>query len=249
VPDRDLEGLKIRNTENLYGKVVGISLRRRDQLKPDVVWSVLGKVIHSNANFALTDRLEVHLDHVGMPDGNYNMVEKTNGRSLGVLSANKKDIVIVKAAFLCLALALITAMASINGDTKYASYRDGNGLKKPVEELLKASGEDLSNGGGFEEIQQFQEYLSDCKIIVFDGLCPNRVKFSGNSISAKKLYLLYDRDSEHYNVITNLKDKMAKKYICNDCDTNDKNTSEIKFAPCLLLRHPVLKITPSILVL
>jgi len=66
VPDRDLMGLRIRNTENVQDKVVGISLHRRDQLKADMVWSVLGKVIQSNARFALTDRLEVRLDHVRM---------------------------------------------------------------------------------------------------------------------------------------------------------------------------------------
>jgi len=64
VPGRGLVGLRIRNTENVQDKVVGISLRRRDQLKPDMAWGVLGKVIQSNARFALTDRLEVHLDHV-----------------------------------------------------------------------------------------------------------------------------------------------------------------------------------------
>jgi len=42
--------------------------------------------------------------------------------------------------------------------------------------------------------------------------------FSGNSLSAKKLYLIYDRDSGHYYVITNLKGAKAKKYICNGCD-------------------------------
>jgi len=56
-----------------------------------------------------------------------------------------------------LASALIIAMAPISGDPKYASYRDGYGLKKPVEELLKASGVNLSNGGGLEELRQFQE--------------------------------------------------------------------------------------------
>ena len=40
---------------------------------------------------------------------------------------------------------------------------------------------------------------------------------SGNSISAKKLYLLYDRDLGHYSVITTLKLAMAKTYICNGC--------------------------------
>ena len=218
MPDRDLVGLRIRNTENVQDKVVGISLRRRDQLKADVVWSVLGKVIQSNARFALTDRLEVHLDHVGMPAGNGNGV-KTKRRSISVLSAIKKSIVTLKAAFLCLAHALIIDMAKVNGDSKYDSYRHGKGLKKPVEKLLKASGVDLSNGGGFKELQQFQQYLSDYKIIVFDGLYPDRVMFSGNSLSTKKLYLLYDRNNEHYNVITNLKGAMAKRYICNGCDT------------------------------
>ena len=70
LPDRDLVGLRSRNTENMQENVVGIRLRRRDLLKPDMVWSVLGKVIQSNSRFALTDRLEIHLDHVRMPVGN-----------------------------------------------------------------------------------------------------------------------------------------------------------------------------------
>jgi hypothetical protein len=71
-----------------------------------------------------------------------------------------------------LAQALIIAMARVNGDPKYASYRDGYQLNKQVGDLLKASGVDLSNGG-LEELQQFQEYLSDYKIIVYDGLSPD----------------------------------------------------------------------------
>ena len=125
----------------------------------------------------------------------------------------------MKAAFLCLAHTLIIAMARVNGGPNFVSYRQGRFLKEPVEEILKASGMDLSNGGAFEELQRFQQYLSDYKIIVFDGLYPDKVMFSGNSLSAKKLYLLYDRYSGHYNVITNLEGAMAKKYICNGCDT------------------------------
>ena len=41
--DRDLVVLRIRNTENVQDKVVCISFRRREQLKPDAVWGVLGK--------------------------------------------------------------------------------------------------------------------------------------------------------------------------------------------------------------
>jgi hypothetical protein len=56
VHDRDLVGVRIRNTENVQDKVVGISLRRHDQLKRDVVWGVPGKVMKSNADLDwLTD--------------------------------------------------------------------------------------------------------------------------------------------------------------------------------------------------
>jgi hypothetical protein len=100
VPGRDLVGLRIRNTENVEDKLLGISLLRRDQLKPDVVWDVLGKVIQSNARFGPSDRLEVYLDHVRMPAGNGKGAQKTKGRTLDVLSAIKRSIVVVKAAFL-----------------------------------------------------------------------------------------------------------------------------------------------------
>jgi hypothetical protein len=66
VNNRDLVGLRIRKTENVQDKVVGISFRRRDQLQPDLVWEIFSKVIQSNARFGLTYRLEMHLDHVRM---------------------------------------------------------------------------------------------------------------------------------------------------------------------------------------
>ena len=44
--------------------------------------------------------------------------------------------------------------------------------------------------------------------------------FSGISITNKKLYLLYNSISGHYNVIlANLKNAMAMKYICHKCGT------------------------------
>jgi len=54
--------------------------------------------------------------------------------------------------------------------------------------------------------------------LLFDGLNPDRLMFSGNSLSSKKLYLLYDWNFEHYNVITKLKGALAKRHICNECD-------------------------------
>lgn len=89
---------------------------------------------------------------------------------------------------------------------------------------MEFCGIDASNGGGFEEFRRFQEKIPDNQIIVFDGLNSDRVKFTGNSISAKKLQLLYDRNKGHYNPITNLKRYMAKKHACNGCDTLYNNS-------------------------
>ena len=64
-----------------------------------------------------------------------------------------------------MAHALIIAMARVNGGPKYPSYRDRRGIKKPVEDLLKASGVNLCNAGGFHELEQFQEYFRTTKLL------------------------------------------------------------------------------------
>jgi hypothetical protein len=130
-----------------------------------VVWSVLGKVIQSNARFALTDRLEVHLDHVRMPAGNVKLAERTKGRSLNVLNVIKRSIVVVKTALMCLDHALIIAMSRVNNDPKYALIRQGKCLKEPVQDLLNASGVDLSNGGDFRKLEQFNSTFRTTKLL------------------------------------------------------------------------------------
>ena len=125
------------------------------------------------------------------------------------MSANKKSNVVLNTAFLYLAHALIVAMTRVNGDPKYALYRHGKCMKKPVENPLTNSSVDISNGGGLEEIQQLQEYISNYKIVVFDDLNMDRKMSSRNSLSDKKLYLLYIAGTRHYNVITNLEAAMA----------------------------------------
>ena len=91
---------------------------------------------------------------------------------------------------MCLAHSRIIAMAKVNGDPKYKSYRVGYSMKQPVQDLSSVSDIDLTNCGGFKELEQFQNYLSDYKIIVYVGLIPDRGLFSGNSLSNRKLYLL-----------------------------------------------------------
>ena len=93
----------------------------------------------------------------------------------------------------------------------------------------------------FENFNSFKNIFRITKLL-FDGLNTDRGMFSGNSLSAKKLYLLYDRDFEHYNVITNLKGAMAKKYISNGSDTlYDKTHKCDKFCSLCTATPPCTK--------
>jgi hypothetical protein len=88
---------------------------------------------------------------------------------------------------LFLAQELIIAKAKVNGKPKYKSYRNVCGLKKPVPELLSASGINLNNVGPFNEFEQFKIYLTGYKIILIVPLNTDSVIFSGNFNSKKKL--------------------------------------------------------------
>ena len=86
-----------------------------------MVKSVHAKVIQSNATLGQSDRLEVNLDHVRMAA--FNGGVRTKVCYLHVMSSTKKSFVTGKAAINC---ALILAMARVNVDPMYQSYRDGN---------------------------------------------------------------------------------------------------------------------------
>jgi hypothetical protein len=68
--DSHIVGITIRNEENVQDKTIGLSFRRRNQLTPDVIWSVFGKIAQSNARFNGLDKLVLNIHYVKMPIGN-----------------------------------------------------------------------------------------------------------------------------------------------------------------------------------
>ena len=212
----DMVGISINNESNVNDKAIGISFRRKDQLSSEVIWKVLEKVAQSNARFEAFDKLVFHVDIVHMPSGNGGVKEK--GRSVENLSYLKKSIVTVKSRRNCLAHALIIAIARLENDINYTSYRKGYKIEAKVNELLAKTGIDLSNGGGLKELQQFSNNLPDYRIVVFNGLNEKSLMFENGRLGKKTIYLLYDDDNNHYNVIINIAGCFAKKYICKGCN-------------------------------
>jgi len=142
---------------------------------------------------------------------------------------------LLKPAFLCVAYALIIAMAKVNGDGKYKLSKR-RGLKQRVEELLRLSGINLTKCGALKEIEQFQNYLSNYKIIVYVGLRLNTVTFEGNSHSKKTLL----RTSKLL--------RPRSIYVTRVKHHTTLHTSVTKHAPCVRRNHPVRNIIRSIVV-
>ena len=91
----------------------------------------------------------------------------------------------MKAASLCLAHVLIIAMARVNGDPTYVTYRHGKGLKKRVEELLKASypmAGFLKNFVSFKSTFRIRKLL--CLVCTLIGSCLVEIPFRARNCAS-----------------------------------------------------------------
>jgi hypothetical protein len=106
--DYDMVGLTIRNDVNMQDKAIRLSFRRKDQLSEEVFWSVFDKVAQSKARYNALIKLVIVVHSVKMPIG---FGVKSKGRPLSVMAHLKRSIIEVKAETICLAHALIIAIA------------------------------------------------------------------------------------------------------------------------------------------
>jgi len=91
--DSDMVGITITNEVNVSDRAIGISFRRKDQITPEVIWSVLGKVAQSNARFNALDKLMMTIHSVKMPVGNGKKAIVAKGRPLETMVHLKRSIV------------------------------------------------------------------------------------------------------------------------------------------------------------
>ena len=85
---------------------------------------MFSKVAQSNARYNAMDRLIVVVQSVKMPVG-FGKTIRSKGRPLHEIVHEKKSIIRVKSDTNCLAHALIIAIARLEKDPKYISYRQG----------------------------------------------------------------------------------------------------------------------------
>ena len=132
--------------------------------------------------------------------------------------AHLKIIVEVLAEENCPAHALVMAIARLNDDPNYTSYRKDFKILPLVRQLLETTGIGLKNGGGIPELTRYQEHFHEYNNVVYSGLNCHSIMYQGHVESHKRNNVIFDEVTRHYHVIGNLTGAMAKQQVCEGCN-------------------------------
>ena len=187
------------------------------QLTPERVFSQIERVVQSNRDFRLNDTVVVDLVHVEAPQGSGR--KKRDLIDLKEFLHKKKSIInIQNKDDLCLARALVVAIAKIEKDPEYKNLADSR--RKAQEEKAKElhwSANVPFGPCGIPEVKKFQEYLTDYAINIVSLDHNNSIIYppSPSASDVKPIYLYLHHN--HYDVITTMPGFLSKSYFCHKC--------------------------------
>ena len=189
-----------------------------EQLTTERVFSQIERVIQSNRDFRLNDTVTADIIHVEAPHGS----GRSKRTTLNIREYLKKKgsvITINNDDNLCLARALVVAIARIEKDPRYDQIRRSNTniqLQRALE-LHRAANVPLGPCG-LDEVKLFQKYLTNYEITVVSGDCNDSIIYPPESTdddNVTPLYLyLHDK---HFDVITSMPGFLTTCYFCHQC--------------------------------
>ena len=197
------------------------------QLTTERVFSQIERVIQSNRDFRLNDTVTVDIIRVEEPQGG-----TSNGKSkrttLDIREYLKKKgsvITINNTDKLCLARALVVAIARIENDPKYDQLRKSN---RPIQreralDLHQAANVPLGLCG-LDEVKLFQAYLTNYEITIVSGDHDDSIIYPPEPGDRQPLYLYYQ--NKHFDVITKMPGFLAVCYFCHKCRKTYSNVAD-----------------------
>ena len=172
------------------------------RLTPERVFSAVQRVMQSNREFRLNDTVTVDLIHVEAPQGSgrskrsvVNIKEYLHKKGSVITIKNNDN--------LCLARALVVAIAKVENAPNYAYLReDDRAQEKKARELHTAANVPLGPCG-IEEVKLFQKHLTSYEINIISGNHDNAIIYpSEHSNNVTPIYL-YLHDN-HYDIVTSM---------------------------------------------
>ena len=186
------------------------------KLSPEYIFSQIERVIQSNQDFRLNDTVVVDIVHDEAPQSSG---RKRTILDIGEFLHKKRSIITIENNDdLCLARALVVAIAKIEKDPRYKSLRDS---RNTVQERKARELHELANVPlgpcGIPEVQMFQNHLTDYEINIVSADHDNSIIYppKPTGTKAKPIYL-YLHDG-HYDVITSMPGFLGNSYFCHKC--------------------------------
>ena len=198
-----------------------------EQLTPEKVFSQIERVIQSNRDFRLNDTVTVDIIHVEAPQGS-GRSKRTTLNTREYLHKKGSVIIIKNNDNLCLARALVVAIAKIEKDPKYKTLVDSRRIAQQMKAMELHQTANVPFGPcGLPEVKMFQKYLTNYEINIVSGNHNGSIiyppKPSGNNnVTPIYLYL----HNNHYDVITSMPGFLSTSYFCHKCSKSYSNISD-----------------------
>ena len=210
------------------------------RLTAERVYAALERVIQSNEEFRLNDTVTIDLNHVESPQGSgrkrkrttYNIDDFLNQKGSVVRIKNKDD-------DLCLARALVVARAKKDNDPRYNLIKDSRSplQREKAFDLHQATNVPLGPCG-LNEVELFQQYLTDYQIVIISGDHNNSVIYPPpSSDTGEKPHLTLYLHNNHFDVINRVPGFFGRSYFCSRClKPYDNTTDHLCAAMCRCCR-------------
>ena len=197
------------------------------QLTTERVFSQIERVIQSNQDFRLNDTVTVDIIRVEEPQGG-----TSNGKSKRTtldireyLKKKKSVITINNKDNLCLARALVVAIARIENDPKYDQIRRSDRYIQQERALQLHRAANVPLGlCGLDEVKLFQAYLTNYEITIVSGDHDNSIIYPPEPGDKQPIYLYFQ--NKHFDVITKMPGFLAVCYFCHKCRKTYSNACD-----------------------
>ena len=182
---------------------------------PERIYAQIERVVQSNQDFALDDSVVVDIVHVDMPSGS------TKRRHVDLLQhlRSKNSIVTIKNDDdMCLARALVVAIAKIEKDPKYYLIKDSRSAlqREKAKELHQKAKVPLGQCG-IPEVKMFQEYLKDYEINIVSAEHQDVIIYPHAPIQRDVKHVYLYLHNKHYDVINSMPAFFSQSYFCHEC--------------------------------
>ena len=213
---------------------ISLPFMAAEQLTTEKVFSQIERVIQSNRDFRLNDTVTIDIIHVEAPQGSGR--SKRTTLSIREYLHKKGSVITIKNNDnLCLARALVVAIARIEKDPKYKILINSRKTAQQMKAMELHRAANVPFGPcGLPEVDLFQKYLTNYEINIVSGNHNDSIIYppepsTSNDVTPIYLYLNHN----HYDVITSMPGFLNKSYYCRKCNKSYcKNTDHLCDTMC-----------------